>query len=114
MEVRGMVKVNHKYLEEITKHYRAAADREIMGLGENPDSEQVKEIEQKFGSQAVNNVAYILSLPPKKIFKMNLAVDPSGWRAGYTKPTLEKRKQERRKKNKAARIARRSNNRRSK
>lgn len=109
-----MVKVSHKYLEEITKHYRDAADREIMKLGETPSPEEVKEIEQKFGSQAVNNVAYILSLPPKKIFKMGLAVDPDGWRAGYTKPTLEKRKQERRKKNKSARTARRENNRRSK
>lgn len=106
-----MVKVDNKYLDEITKHYRNAADVEIHKLGDNPDKEQVAEIEQKFGTQAVNNIVYIMSLPPKKQFKMGITVDTNGWRAGYTKPTLESRTEKRRRKNKAARISRRNNRR---
>lgn len=102
-----MVKVDQKYLDEITKHYRNAADIEIHKLGENPDPDKVKELEQNFGSQAVQNVAYILSLGPKRIFEMGLSVDNKGWRDGYTKKTLQQRTDERRKKKKAAKIAQR-------
>jgi len=42
---------------------------------------------------------------PKRLFKAGLL--PEGYRQGYTKQTLEKRKMERRKKTKAAKKARR-------
>ena len=44
-------------------------------------------------------------ITPKVLFKRGLL--PEGYRQGYTKQTLEKRKTERRKKNKLARKARR-------
>jgi hypothetical protein len=45
---------------------------------------------------------YLESMGPKYCHRKKMSVD-EGWRIGYTKPTLEKRTEERRKKNKIAR-----------
>lgn len=52
---------------------------------------------------------YAIKLGPKKLKQLNTFEDPNGWRAGYTKKTMGKRKSENRKKNKLARKARKGN-----
>lgn len=52
---------------------------------------------------------YVMSFGPKKLKRMGVLEADKGWRDGYTKQTIEKRKETRRKKNKMARKARRAN-----
>lgn len=71
------------------------------------DEIEKKDNRQKFieiyGEEALKN------LGPKRKFQLGLLNTPNQWRIGYTKPTLEKRKEKRRKKNKMARMARKTN-----
>lgn len=59
--------------------------------------------------KADNYIKMVESLNPERIFKLGVAVDPNGWRAGYTKQTLEKRTAKRRRMNKIARQQRKLN-----
>lgn len=51
---------------------------------------------------------YIMALGPKKLKKMGI-LEGTGWRDGYTKQSIQKRKEGRRKKNKEAKKAKRKN-----
>lgn len=52
---------------------------------------------------------YIMSWGPKKLKRTGILDAAASWREGYTKPTIEKRKSQRRKKNKVARKSRKAN-----
>lgn len=52
---------------------------------------------------------YIMTWGPKALKRTGILDAGSSWREGYTKPTMEKRKSQRRKKNKMARKARKAN-----
>lgn len=55
------------------------------------------------------------SLGPEKLHNSGLYIDSNdGWRAGYTKQTIEARKEKNRLKNKVARKSRKTNRQRSK
>ena len=69
----------------------------------------VEKIKKEYNISDDEALKYLLKHGPKQLFKMNMFNDKGGWRAGYTKPTLEARKTERRKKNKLARKARKLN-----
>lgn len=102
------MKIDKKYLEEVAQYYRSEADTKIKALGDNPDQNEVMAINQNGATQALKNIAYLMALGPKKQFKLGITYG-IGWRAGITKPTIQARKEERRKKNKAARISRKNN-----
>lgn len=52
---------------------------------------------------------YVLSLGPQKLKNMGVLENNHGWRDGFTKQTIEKRKAHKRKKNKMAKKSRRAN-----
>ena len=52
---------------------------------------------------------FLMDLGPKKLKSIGCLENDISWRAGYTKPTIAKRRSTNRKKNKLARIARRKN-----
>ncbi len=52
---------------------------------------------------------YALKLGPKKLKALNAFEDPNGWRAGFTKKTIGKRKSENNKKKKMAKESRKRN-----
>jgi len=68
-------------------------------------SELSKEDQEAFKAQAFKD--YLMKLSDKRKFKMGFK--PEGFRAGFTKPTIESRKKDRRVKNKTARAARKVN-----
>lgn len=70
-----------------------------------PDIKLLKELKED-GKLNDQMYAYALMMGPKKLHRSKLGDSEQGWREGYTKPTIEQRKAERRKKNKAARKAR--------
>lgn len=52
---------------------------------------------------------YVMSLGPKSLSRMGVLDGRHGWRDGYTKASVGKKKAHRRKKNKMARQSRRAN-----
>jgi len=89
-----------KLPDEIKK----AVENKIKKL--NKDVSELSENEKKeFTEEAVKE--YLSKFNRKEKFKRGLLT--TGYRPGYTKPTLEARKQSRRKKNKQSRISRRLN-----
>jgi len=66
-----------------------------------------KDEKDKFSEEALKD--YFLNLNKKEKYKKGLLNE--GYRPGFTKPTIESRKKDRRKKNKQSRLSRRSNRR---
>lgn len=72
-------------------------------------SELTKKIVEQYNITEEEAEEYALKLGPKKLRSLGALETSSGWRENFTKPTLEKRKQNNRKKNKQARKARKLN-----
>ena len=68
------------------------------------DPEIEEKLKEKIPANVFNNIG------PKQLYNMEAFLDMSGgWRAGYTKPTIEARKKQNRMKNKSARKSRKIN-----
>ena len=102
-----MVRIDGTKLQEVKDHYLKMAEHEILNLGDEPTDEEIKNIQNKYQSECVKTINGIVNANPEKIFKNGFALDPSGWRAGYTKKTIKQRTAPRRARNKRARQARR-------
>lgn len=62
--------------------------------------QRVKEIAESQGASEVDVEEFLLNLGPKQLYKMGL-LEGEGWKEGYTKKSIKKKKAERkRKKNK--------------
>lgn len=73
------------------------------------DIDKIEKLKEKVNPTIVDN------LGPKQLQNAGLYLDTSdGWRAGYTKPTIQARKEKNRLKNKMSRKSRRTNRQRSK
>jgi hypothetical protein len=68
------------------------------------DMEKINKLKEKVNPDIVDNIG------PRQLYATELYEDMSGgWRPGYTKPTIEARKEINRRRNKQARISRRIN-----
>jgi len=110
-----MVTIDGRKIQEIKEHYQEMAKKEIDGARNDPETKELKEddiqaIESKYQFKANSKITELKKLGPEKLFKLGYAHDLSGWRSGYTKPTIEARKEKNRAKNKLSRKARRSQN----
>ena len=105
-----MVRIDGNKLQEIKDHFQEQAQREIAKAVQDPDTElkddDIEAIKNKWKFQSNHVIQSVLELGPEKQFKQGYALDPSGWRAGYTKPTIAQRTTPRRAKNKASKQAR--------
>ena len=107
-----MVRIDGHKLQEIKDHYQEMAKREIAKAVNDPDTElkddDIEAIKNKFKYQSNQKISEILAIGPEKLFKMGFALDGNGWRAGYTKQTLQKRVQKRRAQKKFGNITRKT------
>ena len=78
-------------------------------IDENNFKEVVEKVRGKYNIGEEEAIKYIFSLGPKKMSRMELFEEVKSWRAGYTKPTIEARKANNRKKEKNRRKASRRN-----
>jgi len=90
---------------KLPEEIREAVKSKIKKLNKNVNELSDKE-KKEFTDEAVKE--YLLRFNRKEKFKKGLLIN--GYKPGYTKPTLESRKQIRRKKNKQSRKSRRLNN----
>jgi len=81
----------------------------VNRLDLNEFTKLVDNVKKQYNISDEEAEKYVISLGPKKLKKLNTFEDPNGWRAGYTKPTVMKKKLNNKKKNKEARKARRKN-----
>ena len=72
-------------------------------------TKKADQVAKKYNLSDEEAEQYLLNLGPKKMINLGLFDQNVSWRAGYTKPTIEKRKVNNRKKNKNARKSRRKN-----
>ncbi|KFZ25566.1 MAG: hypothetical protein KQ78_02254 [Candidatus Izimaplasma bacterium HR2] len=94
-----MVKIDGHKIQEVKDYFNRLAEHEIDNA--KSDGIEFKEddiiaIKNKHTYNAESRISQIFELGPKKLFKMGLALDPHGWREGYTKPSLKMRVQKRR------------------
>ena len=101
-----MVKIDGNKLQEVKDHYLKMAENEILGLKDEPTDEQIATINKRYQIECERTITGIVNAGPEKIFKNGFAVDPNGWRAGYTKKTIQQRTAPRRARNKRAKQAR--------
>ncbi len=104
-----MVEIDKRKLQEVRDYYHEKAEEEIEAAklqGQELSESDEDVIRNKFSFQASQTIRKIQSSNPKRIFGNGFALDPNGWREGYTKQPLSKRVEKRRKKKKAARKAR--------
>ena len=69
----------------------------------------VKAVMNKYNTTEEEAEKYIMSWGPKRLKQYGIFESGESWREGHTKQTVEKRKNQRRKKNKMARKTRKSN-----
>jgi len=107
-----MIKIDEEKLELVRQYHSQMADREIRSSiqddGVELKADDIEAIKNKHLFDAEKKINEIRSLGPKKLHKMELTVG-DGWRAGYTKETVEKKTMKRRKANKIARKNRKTN-----
>ena len=106
-----MKNFNWNKIEELKVTFDQSAEQEIEAAeskGDELSDEDLKVIRSKYTYKCDQLVKRIFNLGPKRLWK-NDFMDGDGWRAGFTKPPLSKRVKARRKKNKAARLARKIN-----
>jgi len=110
-----MIRVNRDSLEEISQDIKNTADLEILALktskedrGEEITEEEKTAINMKYANKQINTIAQIMLLSPERLFKTGLGINTTsdGWREGYTKTTIARRRETNRRRNKAARNAR--------
>jgi len=83
---------------------RDTVEAKLANLNKNVD-DLSEDDKKKFSDEAIKE--YFSNLPRKQKFRKGLLAE--GYKSGFTKPTLEARKQDRRKKNKQSKISRRTN-----
>jgi hypothetical protein len=106
-----MVRLDGKKLQEIKDGYSEQSKREIAKAVNDPDTEELtvedtEAIKNKWQFAANREIEKLKKIGPQRLFRLGFAHDANGWRAGYTKPTLESRTTKRRTQNKNARKAR--------
>lgn len=112
-----MIRVDKTKLEEISANFKRMADSEINALtkkkaekGEEITEEEKTSINMKYANQQINTLAKIMLMSPKRLYETGLGTNHnSGWREGFTRPTIEARRERNRKRQKAAKIAKRAN-----
>lgn len=102
-----MIKFDWLKIEQLKANFDDAAEKEIEAKGEEVTEDEVEDIRAKYMNQCNQLVRHIIHMGPKRLHRNEFLLS-EGWRTGFTKPTLQKRTAARRKKNKAARLARRS------
>lgn len=106
------MRVDGNKIQELRDYYEKKAEREIL-LAKHDNTElsdeDVEVIKNKYAYESEQSIQKILALSPEKMFKLGFSHDVNGWRTGYTKSTIEKRTEQRRKQNKAAKKQRRKN-----
>lgn len=106
-----MVRIDGRKIGEVKDYYNSLAESEIQSAknaGTELKEDDITAIRNKYTFKCVESLQHILSAGPEKLFKNGFALESNGWREGYTKSPIKKRAEKRRKKNKAARIARRN------
>jgi hypothetical protein len=107
-----MVKIDGSKIQEIKDHYLQQAENELVQADKDPDTElsddDILAVQSKWEFQANDAIQKIMNGSPEKIFKAGFALDPNGWRAGYTKPLIKDKTAQRRKKTKLAKQTRRT------
>lgn len=110
-----MIKVDGAKIQEIKDHFNDLSEQAIANLKMDKGEDEVSEedmdaIRSQHKFHAASYIDYILSLSPKKLYHSGSGINTttSGWREGYTKPTLASRVKARREKNKRQRQARKS------
>jgi hypothetical protein len=106
-----MVKIDGNKIQEIKDHYLQQAENELAQAKKDPDTElsddDILAVQSKWEFQSIQAVASIVNAGPEKIFKAGFALDPNGWRAGYTKSLIKDKTAQRRKKTKLSKQTRR-------
>lgn len=107
-----MIRVDGRKLQEVKDHFSMLAENEIKQSttddGVELGHDDIVAIKNKYTFKSVEVLTAILDSGPEKIFKQGFALDPNGWRSGYTKSPVSQRKTKNRKKNKLARVARKT------
>lgn len=71
--------------------------------------EAIKAVAEHYNISEEEAENYIMKWGPKALKRIGILDAGSSWREGYTKPTVEKRKSQRRKKDKIVRKAKKAN-----
>lgn len=107
----GRIRLSSDKIEEVVSYFESITAQELEVAESKDDfTDEIKQgIVLRNEIKRDNAIAQLKSMSPKRLFLLGLDEEADGWRQGYTKPTIEKRKSANRKKNKQAKQARRIN-----
>ena len=117
-----MIRPDGNKIQEIKDHFGLLVANECSSTlatlrkeEEDPEREltqhETDQIKQKHQYELTRTLFTVMMMQPEKMHKSGYGFNTEGvqgWRNGYTKPTIAKRKAQNRKTNKLARLARRA------
>ena len=101
--------VDKDKIKEIEMNYQMRAKSEIETAKKDNDEFDIddeKKIKLRLKNEEESSIQKLFDLGPKKLFKLGLSDNSTGWRRGYTKSPTSKTVPKRRKLNKLARKTR--------